>query len=224
MIKFRKLKEDEIECRVGQITEKGCTILLYKTARVDRAILDETYGNLWQNDFKVINGKMYGSIGIYNTELKEWIWRWDCGTESNTEADKGEASDCFKRAGFKWGIGVELYSAPFIFVKIETCKIADKWKIKDKYISFSVKEISYEENKIKNLVIVDNNGNIVFSNKKTEKTIEIKNEPVSLEEKQDILTCADCGDEITRTVHSFSMNRYGKPLCMHCQENYRKFA
>ena len=112
----RKLKPNEIECRVAQVTAKGCTLLLYKTARVDRAILDEQYGNLWQNDFKVIDGKMYGGIGIYDKDLQQWLWRWDCGVESNTEAEKGQASDCFKRAGFKWGIGIELYSAPFIFI------------------------------------------------------------------------------------------------------------
>ena len=121
-MQIRPLKADEIECRVAQVTSKGCSLLLYKTARVDRAILDETYGDLWQNDFKVIDGKMYGGIGIYHKELKEWLWRWDCGVESNTEAEKGQASDCFKRAGFKWGIGIELYSAPFIWISAETAK------------------------------------------------------------------------------------------------------
>ena len=72
MSKIRRLKPDEIECRVSQVTAKGCSLLLYKTARTDRAILDETFGELWQNDFKVIDGKMYGGIGIYNKELKEW--------------------------------------------------------------------------------------------------------------------------------------------------------
>ena len=98
---MRKLNADEIECRVAQVTANGCSLLLYKTARVDRAILDEEFGQFgWQNDFKVIDGKMYGGIGIYSNDLGEWLWRWDCGTESNTEAEKGQASDCFKRAGF----------------------------------------------------------------------------------------------------------------------------
>ena len=119
-MKIRKLLPEEIECRVAQVSAKGCSLLLYKTARVDRAILDETYGDLWQNDFKVIDGKMYGGIGIYNKELQQWLWRWDCGVESNTEAEKGQASDAFKRAGFKWGIGVELYTAPFIWYNCET--------------------------------------------------------------------------------------------------------
>ena len=180
---MRKLKADEIECRVATVSEKGCSLLLYKTARVDRAILDETYGQLWQNDFKVIDGKMYGGIGIYNKELKEWLWRWDCGTESNQDAEKGQASDCFKRAGFKWGIGVELYSAPFIFVKVPTyldeanSKGYKKvYKLVDKYAKFEVKSIDYADNgEINKLVIYDNEGKQVYKlgqiNKKTTSNI-----------------------------------------------------
>lgn len=106
---MRRLKADEIECRVAQVTSKGCSLLLYKTARTDATILTDNYGELWQNDFKVIDGKMYGGIGVWNKDLNQWIWRWDCGVESNTEAEKGQASDCFKRAGFKFLIGQELY-------------------------------------------------------------------------------------------------------------------
>lgn len=159
----RTLKANEIECRVAQVSAKGCSLLLYKTARVDRAILTETYGELWQNDFKTIDGKMYGGIGIYNKDLKEWLWRWDCGTESNTEAEKGQASDCFKRAGFKWGIGIELYSAPFIWVNAETEQYNGKYKLKDKFAKFDVKNIGYDDNRnINKLVITDNKGNTVY--------------------------------------------------------------
>lgn len=132
---IRKLTANEIECRVATVKEKGISLLLYKTARVDRAILDEYYGDLWQNDFKLIDGKMYGGIGIYNKDLNQWLWRWDCGTESNTEAEKGQASDCFKRAGFKWGIGIELYSAPFIWVSGDGDKL--------KYEKYAVSDIDY---------------------------------------------------------------------------------
>ena len=162
---MRKLNADEIECRVAQVTPKGASLLLYKTARVDRAILDEEFGQFgWQNDFKVIDGKMYGGIGIYSNDLSEWLWRWDCGTESNTEAEKGQASDCFKRAGFKWGIGVELYTAPFIFVNLETVKDdRNKYYLKDRYIKFEVKEIGYsDKGEINRLIINDNDGNKVF--------------------------------------------------------------
>lgn len=162
---MRKLRADEIECRIAQVSAKGCSLLLYKTARVDRAILDEEFGQFgWQNDFKVIDGKMYGGIGIYSNDLSEWLWRWDCGTESNTEAEKGQASDCFKRAGFKWGIGVELYTAPFIWLDIETKKNdKSKFELVDKYIKFEVTEIGYADNgDINNLTIKDSNGNIVY--------------------------------------------------------------
>lgn len=168
---IRKLTADEIECRVSQVTAKGCTLLLYKTARVDRAILDETYGDLWQNDFKVIDGKMYGGIGIYNTELQQWLWRWDCGTESNTEAEKGEASDCFKRAGFKWGIGVELYTAPFIFAQVETEKNKEnKYVLTNKFTKFLVKEIGYSaKGSINKLTITDDKGNLLYKMSTSEK-------------------------------------------------------
>ena len=169
---MRKLLPEEIECRVAQVSAKGCSLLLYKTARVDRAILDETYGELWQNDFKVIDGKMYGGIGIFNKDLKQWLWRWDCGTESNTEAEKGQASDAFKRAGFKWGIGVELYSAPFIWYSCETVpKGNGKYELKDRFTKFFVKQIGYDDaGNINNLVILDSEGKTVFkTGKKQEK-------------------------------------------------------
>ena len=169
---MRRLKTNEIQVRVSQVTQKGCTLLLYKDARVDRAILDETYGELWQNDFKVIDGKMYGGIGIFNKELNQFLWRWDCGTESNTEAEKGQASDCFKRAGFKWGIGVELYSAPFIWYSCETVRKENgKYELKDRFAKFFVKNIGYDETgNIKALTIIDDKGQSVFKlGKKAEK-------------------------------------------------------
>lgn len=186
---MRKLTADEIECRVAQVTASGCSLLLYKTARVDRAILDEEFGQFgWQNDFKVIDGKMYGGIGIYSNDLSEWLWRWDCGTESNTEAEKGQASDCFKRAGFKWGIGVELYTAPFIWIDTATIKddyASEKahkaiYKLADKNIKFQVIEIGYADNgDINKLTIKDNKGNVVYQlgkkiiSKKKEKEPEV---------------------------------------------------
>jgi len=169
---MRRLLPEEIECRVAQVSAKGCSLLLYKTARVDRAILDETYGDLWQNDFKTIDGKMYGGIGIYNKELNQWLWRWDCGTESNTEAEKGQASDAFKRAGFKWGIGIELYSAPFIWCNCPTVKKDNgKYELENKFTKFFVKNIGYDEaGNINALSIVDDAGKSVFNlGKKAEK-------------------------------------------------------
>ena len=176
---FRKLRADEIECRVQAVKPSEVSLLLYKTARTDRNILDEYFGVMgWQNDFKVIDGKMYGSISIWDKEKGQWITKSDCGTESNTEAEKGQASDCFKRAGFKWGIGVELYSSPFIRVK------GDGNELKKR--KFKVSSISYNDNgDISNLEIVDDKGNTVYSmgkkvTKTTHKTEEKVAEPVEI--------------------------------------------
>lgn len=162
---IRKLNADEIECRVATIKSNGCSLLLYKTARVDRAILDEHFGAMnWQNDFKVIDGKMYGGIGVRDDLSPQWVWKWDCGTESNTEKEKGEASDCFKRAGFKWGIGVELYTAPFIWINCEVDYNSEKRKYSLKgNPTFSVQKIGYgDKGDINELEIIDNKKNLVY--------------------------------------------------------------
>lgn len=120
---MRQLRADELEVRIGQVYENGLTVLLYKNARVDMTVLDEEFGaGNWQRDHKEVKGNMFCGIGVRASVIDEklsdtdWIWKWDCGTESNTEKEKGEASDSFKRAGFNWGIGRELYTAPFIFL------------------------------------------------------------------------------------------------------------
>lgn len=143
---FRLLNESEIECRISEITKQGTglSLLLYKTARTDAALLDETYTpSKWQNDFKLIDGKLYGGIGVKMDD--EWIWRWDCGTESNVEKEKGQASDAFKRAGFKWGIGTELYTSPRIFIGADKCSIRDYNGRNRCYDTFSVEKIVYDE-------------------------------------------------------------------------------
>ena len=118
---MRALRPEEIEVRIGQVYEKGVTMLLYKNARVDMALLDEMYGPMgWQRDHKEIKGNMYCGVGILNEVSGDWVWKWDCGTESNTEKQKGEASDSFKRACTNWGIGRELYTAPLIWLDVAT--------------------------------------------------------------------------------------------------------
>lgn len=114
-IKFRNLYANEIECRINQVNEKGLTLLLYKDARCDMNILDETVGpTSWQRKHTRDNANCI--VSIYDEEKKQWIEKEDTGTESNTEKEKGLASDSFKRACFNWGIGRELYTAPFISV------------------------------------------------------------------------------------------------------------
>ena len=181
---MRKIRAEEIQVRVAQVTSKGCSLLLYKDARFDRAILDEEFGAMnWQNDFKVIDGKMYGGIAVRDDAFPGWVWKWDCGTESNTEAEKGQASDCFKRAGFKWGIGVELYTAPFIWINTETKQEGNRWKLANPFVKYSVKSIEYDNDTISNLEIVDDKGNTVYSMgkkvaKTTHKTENKVSEPV----------------------------------------------
>ena len=160
---IRTLRADEIECRVQQVTEKGCVLLIYKDARVDMRILDETFGiDGWQRTHEVINGNLFCNIEIWSDDKKCWIKKQDVGTESNTEKEKGEASDSFKRAGFNVGIGRELYSSPFIWINLEPSEIEKnaqgKLQLK-RSIKFSVKSIKYDENKdITDLVISDNKG------------------------------------------------------------------
>ena len=150
---FRDLRADEIECRVAQATEKGVSLLLYKDARCDMNILDETVGALnWTRYHSRENANCL--VSIWDDDKRQWIAKEDTGTESNTEKEKGLASDSFKRACFNWGIGRELYTAPFIWIKAEECtalKQKDgRWKC---YDSFDVRKIKIENKRIIGLAI-----------------------------------------------------------------------
>ena len=170
-MKFRLLKAEEIEVRVATIKEKGASLLLYKDARVDMNILDES-GEVWKREHFTINGKLFCRVSIYNKDLNIWVEREDVGVESNTEATKGEASDSFKRACFNWGIGRELYTAPFIWVDGGLISMYDTGR-KDKFNKpilstndrFSVQSISYDDSRnIKSLEIVnDKTKKIVYT-------------------------------------------------------------
>ena len=152
---FRTLRADEIEVRIAIVKNNGVSLLLYKDARCDMNILDETVGNeKWQRNHEIINGNLFCNVGI-NVGADKWIWKQDVGTESYTEKEKGQASDSFKRACFNWGIGRELYTAPFIWISSQNCKInqsGNKFSCNDK---FFVKEIEYDNKKISSLVIVN---------------------------------------------------------------------
>ena len=124
---FRDLKSDEIDVRLATVKENGVSLLLYKDARVDQNILDESFTPFgWQRDHKELKGNIYCGISIYDKDKSEWVTKWDCGKESFSEAEKGEASDSFKRAGFNWGIGRELYTSPFIWISNDKCNIKEK--------------------------------------------------------------------------------------------------
>ena len=178
MNKFRTLRADELDCRVGTCNEKGFTLLLYKDARCDQNILDETVGaENWQRDHKEVKGNLYCGVSIWDETKKQWITKWDCGVESNTEKEKGEASDSFKRACFNWGIGRELYTSPFIYIKGNTEK-NNKGKDVPTFRSITVKEIEYNDGKITKLTILGD-GEIIYTfNSKSDKNPEL-----SFEEK-----------------------------------------
>ena len=165
-IRIRALRADEIECRIGTISEKGLSLLLYKDARADMRILDETFGCLgWKRTHQSIDGNLYCTVELWDSEKKEWISKQDVGTVSYTEKEKGQASDSFKRACVTVGIGRELYSAPFIWVSAQKCNIQrknDKWICYDK---FAVTDISYSESReITGLTIVNqDSGEVVYS-------------------------------------------------------------
>ena len=160
---FRDLTADEIECRVQSVKQNGLILLLYKDARCDMRILDETVGaENWQREHYECKGNLFCRVGI-NCELlaenhtwHEWVWKSDCGVESNTEAQKGEASDSFKRACFNWGIGRELYTAPFIWIPADKCDI-NNGKCFDK---FAVEKIRIENHRITALAIRNTTKNI----------------------------------------------------------------
>lgn len=178
-LKFPLLTKDQIEVRVGQVTPKGCSLLLYKTSRTDAEILDNIVGaGNWQKRFYTLQGVGIGdqvrsvvvcSVGIYDQEKKEWVWKDDSGTESQVEQDKGICSDAFKRAagGSCWGIGRELYYTGFIFAKVSTKEKQNGkgYDLADKYMSFEIRTIEWNTNplSLKKLVIVDGDGNVVFS-------------------------------------------------------------
>nr|DAH88848.1 MAG TPA: Rad52/22 family double-strand break repair protein [Caudoviricetes sp.] len=170
MMKFRELKASEIDCRIQSIGQNktgavGTTILLYKDARVDMNILDETVGAMnWQRGHSVIDGNLYCTISIWDEEKEQWIAKSDVGTESNTEKEKGQASDSFKRAGFNWGIGRELYSAPFVYIQLDKSEYIERNGKLTSNAKFKVKDVSYDESRnIVRLVIVDSKGKVRYT-------------------------------------------------------------
>lgn len=160
MKEIRLLKASEIDCRVAQVAKDNswCSLLLYKDARVDMNLLDEVFGpDNWQRTHEVINGQLFCNIDLWDEEKKCWIRKQDVGTESLTEAEKGRASDSFKRAAFNVGIGRELYTAPSIFINLTEKDLNPMKKVKTK---FALRSIEYNDDRsIKSLVIIDDKGN-----------------------------------------------------------------
>ena len=173
---FRKLVANEIECRVatvkaptvtqnGECSGGGWSVLLYKDARVDMRLLDEKFGPMgWKREHQTIDGRLYCTISVYCERLQQWVSKQDVGTESYTEKEKGHASDSFKRAGFNWGIGRELYTAPFIWIN---GKGKGDWRNQGgkmvPAVELYVSGIEYKDDAISYLQLKDKNGNIRYT-------------------------------------------------------------
>ncbi len=217
MKKIRNLKPEEIEIRVSQVTEKGAQLLLYKDSRCDKRILDETFGITgWKNDYKEILGNLFCVISIWDEEKKEWVEKTDCGVESFSEKEKGQASDAFKRAGFNVGIGRELYTKIFYFVNVPTkLKDKNKYELVNKFEKWSVSEITTNEEteKIEKIKIVDSSGNVVFSYPKAKKEIvkETKKEETSAKP----VTEEKITESQVKLIHTLFTN-------IGCSEEYKK--
>ena len=171
MEEIRLLTKEDIEVRVAQTlagnNKVRVNLLLYKNARVDMKIMDELFTPMgWKRTHKLIGDRLYCCVEVYNPETKEWICKEDVGVESNTEAEKGQASDSFKRACVNWGIGRELYTAPRISVELTDKEYTrgQDGKIRV-WATFGVKSIGYDANSrtITSLEIQDRFGNVRFS-------------------------------------------------------------
>lgn len=170
---FRTLRADEIDVRVQQVKRNTAgkvfaNLLLYKDARVDMTLLDEEFGIFgWQREHEFKDGKLYCKLSVWDGAKNCWVVKEDVGTPSNTEADKGQASDSLKRAAVNLGIGRELYTSPRIVIELsdkefytskdkrtneEICRLSNR-------VTFTVDAISYDEfRKITALKIVDSAG------------------------------------------------------------------
>lgn len=224
--KIRMLRADEIECRVGTISEKGLSLLLYKDARVDMKILDEVFGpSNWQRKHEVIGGNLYCTVSFWDDEKQQWISRMDVGTKSNTEQEKGEASDSFKRACFSIGIGRELYTAPFIWVSAEKTAIRRKNDRYMTYDKFKVSSISYNENReITELVVVNQEGRTVYRLEDKPALHQVRKDYVPKETLEDHAEAINRELQRTGVALDTVLKRYGVGSIQEMDDNTYKKA
>lgn len=167
----KPLEIKDIDFRIQSIN-KGwyATILAYKDARVDMNRLDDVvWAWLWKREHFDNNTRC--KVSIYNTDIKEWVSKEDVWTKSNTEAEKGLASDSFKRACFNWGIWRELYDYPVMQIKLNSDEFELKeynWKTSAKSTwNFKLKEwkwtSEFSEWNLISLVARDNKWKVRFS-------------------------------------------------------------
>lgn len=231
------LSASDVDCRVQSVkaTKNGviAILVLYKNARIDMKILDMVYGPMnWQRTHEVINGNLFCTIEIWDEDKKCWVKKQDVGVESNTEKEKGEASDSFKRAGVNVGIGRELYTSPFICVNLQDNEFYESGKDakgKPSYkcypsVKFSVSEMKCTaDREICVLKIVDSAGKVRYSYNNVLKGT--------------VYLCMGCGEKITEANTTKTKNGkpctvdkhvsrcievFGTPLCSSCIEKRQK--
>lgn len=220
-INFRSLRADEVEVRVNQIGQYSTQLLLYKDARCDMNILDATVGaENWQRSHLRDNANCI--VSIWDDEKKQWVSKEDTGTESNTEKEKGLASDSFKRACVNWGIGRELYTAGRINVKNDLLELGEKNGRKFVKDSFYVASMEVERGVITALCIKTEKGKTVFEKKaaKTEQTVicEACHKPIPAE------TLINGKKYSQEDIAGIGMRRYGKTLCYSCKHSMDRVA
>ena len=177
-MEFRNLLANEIDVRIGQSNADAgyISLLLYKDARVDMAILDSSVGSYrWQRKHYNLNGVVYCSVGIFFPEVGDWVWKDDCGSEGNVEKDKAAASDSFKRSCTVWGIGRELYTAPEMKIYCDFSGTNKKYPV---IRDFKVEKIVIENHTIKAISITAYNN----STKKRERVYVWMDESLRTEE------------------------------------------
>jgi hypothetical protein len=208
MEKFRRLKASEIDARVSTVKQNGCSLLLYKDARCDMNILDETVGAMnWQRSHQLIGDRLYCTVSVWDEEKKQWISKQDVGVESYTEKEKGQASDSFKRACFNLGIGRELYTAPFIWISEKDANIQNVNGKYTTYERFTVKDIGYDsEGRINKLVITNKNGHVVYTMGKITEATEVTDKLIS-KAKINVINNA-VGDIITKEQLDATLKHY----------------
>lgn len=233
----------DIECRVQSVSRArsgrvGAVLLLYKDARVDMRILDQVFGpGNWQRTHEVINGNLFCNIDIWDAEKRAWVRKQDVGVESNTEKEKGQASDAFKRAGFNVGIGRELYTGPFIYVELADNEFYSEGQQNGRKevlkcysnTKFFVTQVGYNERReINALVIVDRNGVVRF-----DMNNKVQGPPQTAQEGRRAAAqgntqgqgaapaaakCPICGGSITKAEQEYSLRKYGREACRTCQK------
>lgn len=225
-LQFRPLKASEIDVRVAQVKQNGLSLLLYKDARCDMNLLDETVGPYnWKKSYSRDNANC--TVSLWDSEKSEWISKEDTGTESFTEKEKGLASDSFKRACFNWGIGRELYTAPFIWVSnasiySQTVNGKTVYKCNDR---FEVESIEYDDNKNITGIVIKNvtarnqaypsSGKAPDKPKEESKTGQTNSNETGAPKHY---KCIDCTKDVAENVAKFSYKKYKKILCMDCQK------